>query len=188
MHSADAYTAGLFSYEDLPDEVIMFHNDTGPVTGPLIVSKNAAPVATIYGPMFYGTPPDPPDGPTLEPRIIYATDEWIAGVRQIDPGIGPCLAMDKFTITPQPTSSAEVQIWIFDNFADTYYISGLISGTVTRVDLCTWRGDGLTLLYDGRIGANFLPSGTFKWKVNGNNKLGFQNTPIGSYGGGFTIT
>ena len=64
-----------------------------------------------------------------------------------------------------------------DQFADTYTISGPISGTVTRESICAWRGEGLRLTNFG-----------FQWKVNGNNKSGLQNTPVGSYAGGFTVS
>jgi hypothetical protein len=82
-----------------------------------------------------------------------------------------------------------------DNFADTYFVSGPISGSVSRIDLCTWVGTGLRLKYDGRFifldPPNAMPTekiGNFIWQVNGNNKTGFQNTPVGSYAGGFTVS
>lgn len=194
FYAAFAYEQGLYTFEDLPDEVIMFHNDTqdGQLAGPITVLKGATPIFDPeYGPFFYGNAPNPPGTGTLAPRIIYAIDEWIVGVNQIDPGLGSCLILDKFTITPTPATPTRGSIWIFDNFADAYSISGPISGTVTRTDLCTWRGDGLILRYDGRInqiGNEFIPVGTFKWRVNGNNKSGFQNTPVGSYAGGYSVS
>jgi hypothetical protein len=66
---------------------------------------------------------------------------------------------------------------IKDQFADSYAISGPISGTVTRESICVWRGPNLRLTNFG-----------FQWKVNGNNKSGLQNTPVGSYAGGFTVS
>ena len=67
-----------------------------------------------------------------------------------------------------------------DQFADTYTVSGPISGVVTRTiegSICIWRGTGLRLTNFG-----------YQWEVNGNNKSGFQNTPVGSYAGGFTVS
>jgi hypothetical protein len=67
-----------------------------------------------------------------------------------------------------------------DTFANTYTISGPISGTVTRTgegNVCIWSGTGLT-----------LTNLDYQWKVNNNNKSGFQNTPVGSYAGGYTVS
>lgn len=90
-----------------------------------------------------------------------------------------------------------------DRFADTYTISGPISGTVTRIArapsgsglfvgsiACEWVGDGLVLRYNGGFStqASFAPVGSFKWSINGNAKSGFQNTPVGSYAGGYSVS
>jgi hypothetical protein len=64
-----------------------------------------------------------------------------------------------------------------DQFADTYTVNGPTSGTVTRKSVCVWRGTGFTLTNFG-----------FQWKVNDNNKSSFQNTPVGSYAGGYTVS
>ncbi len=61
--------------------------------------------------------------------------------------------------------------------AQFYTVSGPISGIVERESDCVWRGAGLTL-------SNF----SYQWKVNGKNKLGFQNTPVGSYEGGYSVS
>jgi hypothetical protein len=66
---------------------------------------------------------------------------------------------------------------VTDQLADTYSVSGPISGTVTRQNDCVWSGTNLRL-------TNF----NYQWKLNGNNKSGFQNTPVGSYAGGFTVS
>jgi hypothetical protein len=65
---------------------------------------------------------------------------------------------------------------ILDTFADAYQVSGPVSGTVTRESLCVWSGTGLTL-------SNF----GYQWKVNGRNKSGNQNTPVGSYADGYSV-
>jgi hypothetical protein len=64
-----------------------------------------------------------------------------------------------------------------DEFADTYTVIGPISGTVTRESICVWRGTDLTLTNFG-----------YQWKVNGKNKSGFQNTPVGFYAGGYAVS
>jgi len=63
-----------------------------------------------------------------------------------------------------------------DDFDDIYQVSGPVSGTVTRESLCVWSGTGLTL-------SNF----GYQWKVNGRNKSGNQNTPVGSYADGYSV-
>jgi hypothetical protein len=96
--------------------------------------------------------------------------------------------------------------WATDDlFADTYTITGLFnnqlgSRIVTRIPplypeanrTCVWKGDGVTLRYNGSFTYDREPQwtlqGNFKWQVNGNNKTGFQNTPVGSYEGGYSVS
>jgi len=82
-------------------------------------------------------------------------------------------------------------------YADTYTISGPVSGSVTRdpfgpggSESCDWSGSGLKLRYNGRntTDPGFTPSGNFKWQVNGNNKIGNSSSPVGSYAGGYTVS
>jgi hypothetical protein len=78
---------------------------------------------------------------------------------------------------------------IVDEFANSYSVSGPISGIVIRRSVpegenptlvnCQYSGTGLSLRYS---------STTYKWQLNGNPKIGFQNTPVGSYAGGYTIS
>ena len=104
-----------------------------------------------------------------------------------------CISLTWYFGTPNETET------IRDVFADTYTVRGQISGTVTRLTACTWVGDGLTLRHDSvfpsRQGespggdiVSFNSIGTFKWSVNGNLKQGFQNEPIGTYAGGFSVS
>ena len=65
---------------------------------------------------------------------------------------------------------------IEDTFEDTYEVTGPVSGTVTRQSRCVWSGTGLTLSNYG-----------YQWTVNGRNKSGFQNTPVGSYADGYSV-
>lgn len=87
-----------------------------------------------------------------------------------------------------------------DFFASSYSISGPTSGQVSRTNRKSvietepddmgisskytvycgeWLGTNLVLIFNGAIG---------KWTVNGNAKSGFQNTPVGSYAGGFSVS
>lgn len=77
---------------------------------------------------------------------------------------GPCL---------YETTGSRVE----DTFADTFTVSGPVSGTVTREDLCVWRGEGLKLVNFG-----------YQWRLNGRNKIGNQNSPIGSYPDSFSVS
>ena len=97
-----------------------------------------------------------------------------------------------------------------DNFASSFSVSGPRSGIVTREKkwdntkaeyiqeleewdlnpianqipsnpktICSWLGGGLTLRWN---------TTQAKWQVNGNNKSGNQNTPVGSYDGGYSVS
>jgi len=66
---------------------------------------------------------------------------------------------------------------IEDTFEDAYEVTGPVSGTVTRQSRCAWSGTGLTL-------SNF----GYQWKVNGRDKSGNQNTPVGSYADGYSLS
>jgi hypothetical protein len=78
---------------------------------------------------------------------------------------------------------------IVDQFANSYSVSGPISGIINRREPkadeifsdvnCQYTGTGLSLRYS---------STTYKWQLNGNPKIGFQNTPVGSYAGGYTVS
>ena len=73
--------------------------------------------------------------------------------------------------------SCLIDVFVEDQFAEAYTVSGPVSGTVTRESICTWTDENLRLTNFG-----------YQWKVNGNNKSGFQNTPVGSYDGGYTVS
>jgi hypothetical protein len=86
--------------------------------------------------------------------------------------VGQCLIGNySYDIMP------EFLISVLSQYAQFYTVSGPISGIVERESDCVWRGAGLTL-------TNF----SYQWKVNGKNKLGFQNTPVGSYEGGYSVS
>lgn len=105
------------------------------------------------------------------------------------------------------TINDDVDSSIFNNqasvtvdFANSYTINGPISGAVTKTglentvfdgilftgnyakvvnDCFEYLGNGLRLIFNGL---------TYKWEVNGNPKIGLQNTPVGSYEGGYSVS
>jgi hypothetical protein len=165
MYPAQALADGLYTYQDLPDTVL----GTG-IFGDknVVMSRLNPPQPSIdsSGTSYYR-------GFSLDGGLVgiglREGDEWVGTeVRNEDAEFGECL----ISRLPPDTSGT-----IADQFADTYTVSGPISGTVTRESVCVWRGSNLRLTNFG-----------FQWKVNGNNKSGFQNTPVGSYAGGYTVS
>ena len=148
MYPAQALADGEYTVDDLPDEV--FGTEDSITSG--LLTKLDPPTVFPGGEIQYYNNPES-GGIYLLPDVGLWTNE--GGAER------PCL----------------ISFFIEDQFADTYTVSGSISGTVTRESVCVWRGTGLTLTNFG-----------YQWKVNGNNKSGFQNTPVGSYAGGFTVS
>ncbi len=99
---------------------------------------------------------------------------------------------------------------VYDNFSSSYSVTGPVSGVVTRpqkwsktdqeyVDeffeyfnggsvgppptepqtICRWAGSGIVLKWN---------TSTARWNVNGFEKSGLQNTPVGSYAGGYSVS
>ena len=184
MYPSPSLGKGLYSIGDLPDTIIA--KNVGNY-GDLVLYKGVYSGSTEFmGPIgaagaYWGR-----SEPEFVEEILYYQEDfseiegWAAGPGNVGQP-GPCLFSDLISL-------------IEDEFEDTYQISGPISGTVTRVKSCLWRGAGLTLRYDGAIPIGSFPqysdeiTGSFKWKVNGGNKSGFQNTPVGSYAGGFIVS
>jgi hypothetical protein len=175
-YPADAVGRGLVSSGDLPDQIEVSFGAA--FDGALIFEKTGLEYQYFF------------DGGAV--GRVFVDDDLIPGkynwrFQYIQPDlIDPngllnanepeCLITDPEVVGPDGAR---------DLFADTYTISGPISGIVTRDktlpfperSLCVWLGEGLRLTNFG-----------FQWKVNGNNKSGFQNTPEGSYAGGFTVS
>jgi hypothetical protein len=193
MYPAQAFLDGLYDWDDLPD-IINYGDD---FENPAIIFEKQ-PKGTI----------DPFDGAERiyfanvegESRRIVAespyfnnstqSTEIITGWQYQDyiggnewgwPG-GNVQGEDCLISTTQVEN-------IFDNFANSYSISGPISGIATRRSVpegenlflvnCQYIGTGLSLRYS---------STTYKWQLNGNPKIGFQNTPVGSYAGGYSVS
>ena len=156
LYSAEALTEGLYTIDDLPDEIIIAYRQDLPPLVKGAYTGAGTPVPANYAPA--GWPGE--DDEYIEDVIFLQDSLWASGQ-----GVGrvPLCLIDGIN-------------WE-DLFADTYTVSGPISGTVTRESVCVWRGSNLRLTNFG-----------FQWKVNGNNKSGFQNTPVGSYAGGYSVS
>lgn len=169
MFPAQAFFDGLYTQDDLPDELTINPYDLG---GTAVVQRSGL----IYGPVqfFEGYSqqvtikevpfPEAPDyGPAW---VLEATIGDGGGFTVLDDA--SCL----FQGTPANSGPGGIT----DRFEDTYEVTGPISGTVTRQSQCLWTGTDLRL-------SNF----GYRWKVNGNKKNGLQNTPVGSYGEGYAV-
>ena len=184
MYPAEAYGT-LYQFEDLPDEIEFKYTNfnEGGFFGPYTMSKvQEEGLITAYR--------GGPDDEVAIGNIVGV--EWGA-----NDGGGPiaggfCLIFDY----------EEREINVFeaiaeDLFANTYSISGPISGTVTRQDKFRTTAGGfappITIKYNcglwtgGELRLSFNGI-KCKWTVNGNEKAGFQNTPVGSYAGGYTVS
>jgi hypothetical protein len=183
MYPAEAYGT-LYQFEDLPDEIEFKYTNfvEGGFFGPYTLPKFQEGLAVGYR-----------GGPDDEVVVFNnAGVEWGASDGGGALGIGGlCLIFDfKFEGITTNEGFAE------DLFADTYSISGPISGTVTRQDKFRTTVDEflpITIKYNcglwtgGELRLSFN-STKCKWTVNGNEKSGFQNTPVGSYAGGYTVS
>ena len=157
-------------------------------------------------------PFDPEQDPVISIFIGYEFDissQWITDVTLYDPlGDIRCFGYRDIGI---PESGAFFTIRaVYDNFPSSFSVTGPVSGVVTRSQkwsktdqeyadefleylnagsvgpppsqpqaICRWVGGGIVLKWDTL---------TAKWNVNGFEKSGFQNTPVGSYGGGYTVS
>jgi hypothetical protein len=172
-YSPEAFRRGLYTIDDLPD-ALTYKDAFSEYT---IIKQN--PPINFGGVLVYYSFPEPGtesvlflDEDTSVRDDCPGFEDEIAAVWSPGPGISFGYGIS-CCLTVSPSNSAG----LFDQFANSYSIDGPISGTVTRDDLCVWSGTNLRLTNFG-----------FQWKLNGNNKSGFQNTPVGSYAGGFTVS
>lgn len=170
MYPAQAFFDGLYTQDDLPDELTINPYDLGGtavvqrnglVYGPVQFSEGYSQQVTIKEVALPGTPP----GFNLLNGPAWVLEAIGEGSGLLDDS--PCLFIGQFSFGPGG---------ITDLFEDTYEVTGPISGTVTRQSQCLWTGTDLRL-------SNF----GYRWKVNGNKKNGLQNTPVGSYGEGYAV-
>ncbi len=188
---------GKLTYEDYPDTVFLEF-----LTYSLILSKNASSVGEIfYKTTVDGDPVAVQSFNNRTPLPVGRFDDiysWILTIPGEAFSLFPTLACDYEPNLPLGTdynSPAKIR----DTFANSYLISGEISGIVTRtnrnqvvydgpflngnvkaINYCVeYLGNGLRLIFNGL---------TYKWEVNGKPKIGLQNTPVGSYGGGYSVS
>ena len=178
MYPAQALADGLYSADDLPDTVVQVSSDVPPVV--IVFTKLSSPqpgdglggagTPTTY---FSGT-----DSFGNSVGVgIYSNDEepkeWKGTkIPNESSEFGECLLSIG-------TFQSNLLVWraLQDQFAGAYTIGGPISGTVTRESICVWAGTNLRLTNFG-----------YQWRINGNSKSGDQNTPVGSYAGGFSVS
>ena len=209
----EGYNSFKFTYDDLPSELI--YSDWG---GEIILPKITEYVSdfvVLYeatGPNNYeGLSLE---GPTLTYRagyVDFSSSEWFTFLSiftREDPL--SCLGAKDINIPIENPQNWRVNSSLSDNFPSSFLVSGTKNGVVTRpikwsksdqqyVDeiiawvaagevgqkpieprvICKWSGAGNTLRWSMEA---------CKWQVNGFNKIGFQNTPVGSYAGGYTVS
>ncbi len=199
LYPFEEFYNSTYLLSDLPDEIKFEFTNVfygGTIQG--ILKKLDPPIQSPFNDSVYYYKSDDsflfsdPGGPYYQiPCIIYESesfdsDRWVFTFTPEEfpfEGYGindDLIGIDSFRNRPFFCTGL-IGEWastllISDQFADVYTISGSVSGTVTRESVCVWQGPGLTLTNFGN-----------QWKVNGNNKSGFQNTPVGSYAGGWTV-
>lgn len=168
MYPAEALVNGLYSASDLPDEILATNfrfslDDT-------VFTKTGNSGTFYIGTNENGYQVD------VKLHTSLRTNKTIWALYLFDESDG-LSSMPECLITAAQDEGSATK----DTFANSYSVNGPINGTVTRDietgEECIWNGGGLTL-------SNF----GYQWKINGNNKSGFQNTPVGSYGGGYTVS
>ena len=180
MYPAIGYLENKYGYDDLPDELTMFQFIDGELNQIQMLKQpedsDYLYVSEIFTPavgdpqLVERRPVDSPNfpSPVWAGRRRFADQVLPVGVNDFTAPTDECLIYDKFQ---------DPNAFYQDQFADTYTVSGPISGTVTRESICVLSGVNLRLTNFG-----------YQWRVNGNNKSGDQNTPVGSYAGGYTVS
>lgn len=182
MYPAQAFVNGLYTYEDLPDVVVI---DIG--GGETIQYFKLDPPEIFEGGGAYYIDEFDADKILLFPDIEESV--WT-----YEGGGGPCL------VNGYNGEGGERE----DQFADTYtvtYLAQSISVTVSRISLCAWKGnDGCGrpwyLIYSSDVifgaGVEFRwniwmaidesdPCEEFQQRPQQKNSDEFDNTPIGNY-------
>lgn len=158
MYPADQLGIG-YAAADLPDTIDVEGQIMGVPTR-IIVARNGSE----YGPINQTTIGGIPFSTTL----LVDFDSFDTLVWRFDNDFSgdPCLFL----------ADNSEQYVVEDTFEDTYEVTGPVNGTVTRQSRCVWTGTGLTLSNYG-----------YQWTVNGRDKSGNQNTPVGSYADGYSV-
>lgn len=194
MYPAQALADGLYSANDLPDQIVFRWREPG---GPFIntvIDKSGSQYEIDVSTSF---------GTTTNIRVrvesnpsnpsVYFWQYQLSGplFPSSDSGSNPCLIRGDGGLTPGNDR-------IEDQFADTYTVTinppddNAGTYTVTRRSICVWSTQvqesgepaGLKLSYiDAVIGGGFA----YTWEIELDTsyiKDGFANTPTGDYSGG----
>ena len=188
-----------FLEEDLPEEGVFYHNNTGPLVGPITLQRNSG-IGTYGDKLLYGTF----GTVTADANAIYYfpsnPDEYHRRQAQIDPGGGKCLFNDRFDLENQPEAGqgGGASIWFFDNFEDAYavdaYTTPLLgpiesepiayTRLIVRKSLCEWGPvdeEFPNLYYTGTTEGS--PDRTQLWIFDFYSRIdgGPYNSPEGQY-------
>jgi hypothetical protein len=189
LYPAQDLLAGLYTVDDLPETLVAVGQFDNPYSFSMTKTGGADP---YYSGTYEGA---------ATRMIIFDGNSWM--VQAFNPDDGWLEPQDRAPfeclIFNPPCEICQWRMWwegikhtrgfpehlpvspgtayVEDQFADTYTVSGPISGTVTRQSICVWAGTNLRLTNSG-----------YQWNVNGNNKSGSQSTPVGSYAGGYSVS
>lgn len=187
---------GKLTYEDYPDTVFLEF-----LTYSLILSKDPPSGSIFYRGIIEGDPVTVGSFDNRTPIPVGIFDDvysWALTIPGEPLSLFSTLACDYEPNLPLGTGY-NTPAKIRDTFANSYSISGEVSGVVTRtnrnqvvydgpfiggnvkvINYCgEYLGNGLRLIFNGL---------TYKWEVNGNPKIGLQNNPVGSYEGGYSVS
>jgi hypothetical protein len=187
MYPAQALFDGLYTADDLPDEVL-YNDGSRP---PTVLQKTLNP--ELVGGVGYPWPQDGSDDAGIYFIVVDDGGDPISWAFGDDRGEGtlPCLIQGDGNLNPNNDLSE-------DQFADTYTVTinppdnNAGTYTVTRRSICVWSTQveesgepaGLKLSYiDAVIGGGFA----YTWEIELDTsyiKDGFANTPTGNYAGG----
>lgn len=188
MYPADQLGVG-YQEADLPDEVRIT------IAGAGGGSRIAARSGSEYSYGSYGAIAN------LKLGVDDGAWVFIPNADNLSAYVQPCLVGEE---------GGDAEFLVEDTFADTYNISSsnpaIASTTVTRESLCVWQGQTTVIIFGNSTPPfSSLPPGLhlltvvleyfnspdagaqekqLKWIVNGDIKIGTQNTPVGSYQSG----
>jgi hypothetical protein len=195
FYPAQALADGNISIDDLPDSVQISILGIDPeINGIYTTSKNNPPLTDNSGSLvYYGNP---------DSAYIYFVEAspnsvWFGAFGQtVFESDWDCLTTP---IDFGPLGGTGFNI--DDFFANSYIVAGnLGTESVNRKQnetdsrgriyrSCSWSSQNYTLSYNSFLKIPSAEiSGLYKWTVNGNPKIGNQDTPVGSYAGGFSVS
>jgi len=173
-YPADQLGVG-YTEDDLPDTIDVLVNISTTADQRFLMSRNGSEYGPVETTFTIGATTITYDPYVIVETFVGELNWFFLSIQQ--GGGGESLSSISPYLFDEFSSSEDIPNIINDVFEDTYTVSGPVSGTVTRQSRCVWTGAGLTLSnYD------------YQWRVNGRNKSGFQNTPVGSYADGYSVS